>query len=38
MFAAVELNKDVSDTKRFSNRAVGFITSGVILKRAIKAR
>jgi hypothetical protein len=29
---------DVRDTKRFSNKAVGFITSGVKLKMAIKAK
>ena len=29
---------DVSDTKRFSNNAVGFITSGVMLKIAISAK
>ncbi|MEJ7586709.1 MAG: hypothetical protein WKI04_04015 [Ferruginibacter sp.] len=28
----------VRDTKRFNNSAVGFITSGVMLKTAIKAR
>jgi hypothetical protein len=30
--------KDVSDTKRFNNSAVGFITSGVKLKMAINAK
>jgi len=30
--------KEVSDTNRFSNNAVGFITSGVKLKMAMSAR